>query len=245
MPRRSACSSSRAERETPSLRERPSARLCAAELERALVHVVEVLDEGDRAGPRARVAERLREEVPADRHEAGRVHVVREVDLGLHPERVVGATPLVVEHAAVGDPQVEEGGRRRSLAARAPPRSPPGGPRPRRARPAAAGASRAAPPGWATGTGRGRGRGRSRARCRRGRCWPPGARGSRPVSRLSRMTDPRRWIISPMATPPREVETMSFFDIGSVSPQHSHSTLPATASEDEPQNPSPLERPAL
>ena len=66
-----------------------------------------------------------------------------------------------------------------------------------------------------------------------------------PVSRLSRITDPRRWIISPIATPPSEVETMSFADIFSVSPQHSQNRLPATASEEDSQNLRPVERPVL
>ena len=66
-----------------------------------------------------------------------------------------------------------------------------------------------------------------------------------PLSRLSRMTDPRRWIISPMATPPSDVEITSFADIFSVSPQHSHRKLPATAREDDSQNPRPVERPVL
>jgi hypothetical protein len=58
-----------------------------------------------------------REHVPADRQQAGGVHLVREVDLRLHPERVVGPAPLVVEDAPVGHPQVDEGSRLRSKAA--------------------------------------------------------------------------------------------------------------------------------
>ncbi len=66
-----------------------------------------------------------------------------------------------------------------------------------------------------------------------------------PVSRLSRMTDPRRWIISPMAAPPIAVAIMSFADGFSVSPQHSQRRLPTAARDDEPQKPMPVERPVL
>ena len=245
MPRRSACSSSRVLGERRRRCERPRAEALGAELVRALVHVVEVLDEGDRPVPRAGRAEGLREDVPADRHEPGRVHVVREVDLRLHPERVVGAAALVVEDAPVGDPQVDEGRRLRALAAQgALVAHPAGTERDESAQPPRAPVERLLRVGGSVLVAEETAGSKPRTMSN-GKMLASRSTRLTPLSRLSRMTDPRRWIISPMAIPPREVEAMSLADIFSVSPQHSHSRLPATARDDEPQNPRPVERPAL
>src|SRR6476646_7232432 len=47
-----------------------------------------------------------------------------------------------------------------------------------------------------------------------------------PVAELSRIFDDIRYIISPSATPPMPVLIMSLYDIGCVSPQHSHTNAP-------------------
>jgi hypothetical protein len=59
--------------------------------------------------------------------------------------------------------------------------------------------------------------------------WPTGFTGKAAISRqtrpsflvLSTMALARRYAHSPLAIPPRPVLTMSFHDLGCVSPQHS------------------------
>ena len=72
------------------------------------------------------------------------------------------------------------------------------------------------------------------------------SRQTRPLSSvLSRITDDSRYAHSPRATPPMPVLTMSFQDMGCVSPQHSHTKAPASDMPEEPQKPIPLARAEL